>query len=118
MTDDELWVDSADRKLALRALAEHRDEEHLTDAEHERRAESARAAKNRADLRALFADLPPPHPQLDDDTPVTGSPKTGLGLALGAGGVIVAGALIAEWWIPAALLAAFICLATAFAGRR
>lgn len=115
---DELWVDSADRKLALRALAEHHAESHLTDAEHERRAAAARSARNRADLHTLFADLPPPHPQLDDDTPVTGAPRSGLGLALGAGGVIVIGALIAQWWIPAVLLAVFIGLATAFTGRR
>src|ERR1044071_10367959 len=114
--DDELWVDSADRKVALRALAEHRDERHLTEPEFDRRAELLRTAGNRAELRALFTDLPPPHPLLDGDTGTNGPLVPGAtprfhrhqqgpttsgerAVLLGTGGVIVVVALLAGWWV-------------------
>lgn len=117
--DTELWVDSADREVALRALAEHHDEAHLTDAEHARRVALARAAKNRADLHGLFADLPPPHPQLDDVPIAAPSRGTGpaLGVVLGSGGVIVVGALVAQWWLPALLLAVLVGVTAVLAAR-
>jgi len=127
--DDELWVDSTDRKVALRALTEHRDEQHLTTPEFDRRTELVRGARNRADLRRVFADLPPPHPQLDGDEgtnvplvpggvpqfqryqqgPTTRGERVVL---LGTGGVIVAVAVVAGWWITAAVLACFVVLVT------
>ena len=115
--DDELWVDSADRKVALRALAEHRDEAHLTTTEHDRRRDLVQNAQTRADLRALFADLPSPHPLIGEERdgweatpgsrPAGTTPagrSNGLGVVLGSGGLIVLGALVAGWWIPAILL--------------
>ena len=123
--DDELWVDSADRKVALRALAEHRDEAHLTTVEHDRRRDLVRDAQTRADLRALFTDLPSPHPLIGEDrdtwaaapggrggaaTPAGRS--NGTGIFLGSGGLIVLGALAAGWWVPAIILAAIVVVVT------
>ncbi len=133
--DDELWVDSADRKVALRALTEHHDEQHLSTPEFDRRAELLRTASNRADLRALFADLPPPHPQLDGDdgtnAPLVpgGAPRFQrhqqgpttrgeLWVLLGSGAVVVVGALVAGWWVSAVVLACFVVLVTLVLTRR
>jgi hypothetical protein len=123
--DDELWVDSADRKVALRALAEHRDEAHLTTTEHDRRRDLVQNAQTRADLRALFADLPSPHPLIGEERdgweatagsrPATDTPagrSNGTGLVLGTGGLVVLGALVAGWWIPAILLASVVVVVT------
>lgn len=135
MNDDgNLWVDSADRRVALRALTEHRDEQRLTGVEFDRRAELLRTAGNRADLRALFADLPPPHPQLDGDAGtevglVPGGARFSrheqgpttrgeLWVLLGTGGVIVVGALVAGWWLTAVVLACFVVLVTLLLTRR
>ena len=121
MSDDEsdLWVDSADRKVALRALTEHRDEEHLTAAEHDRRRDLVRTAQTRADLRALFTDLPPPHPLIGEET-VAGRARTGGGTALllGSGGLLVLGALVAGWWLSAIVLACFVVVVTLVLARR
>lgn len=101
--DDETWVDSADRKVANRALSEHHGEQHLTDAEHDRRRELVRGARTRADLRALFADLPPPHPLIGEVPADPTRATSGLGVVIISGGVIVLGAVAAGWW-PAALI--------------
>lgn len=126
--DDELWVDSADRKVALRALAEHRDSEHLTTVEHDRRRDLVRDARSRADLRALFADLPSPHPLIGEERdtwaavrgsrPGAGtSSGAGTGVVLGSGGVIVLGALVAGWWVPAIILACLVVVVALLAAR-
>jgi hypothetical protein len=129
--DDELWVDSADRKVALRALAEHRDSDQLTTAEHERRRDLVRDARTRAELRALFTDLPSPHPLIGEERdgweatpgsrPVSETPagaSNGTGIVLGSGGLIVLGALVAGWWIPAILLACLVVVVTVLAATR
>lgn len=129
--DDELWVDSADRKVALRALVEHRDSDHLTAAEHDRRRDLVRDARTRADLRALFADLPSPHPLMGEErdaweaTPgsrpaatTAGGRSNGTGLVLGSGGVIVLGALVAGWWVPAIILGCLVVVVTVLVGAR
>ncbi|MGB3437872.1 MAG: DUF1707 domain-containing protein [Actinophytocola sp.] len=129
--DDELWVDSADRKVALRALSEHRDEEHLTTTEYDRRQDLVRAAQTRADLRALFADLPSPHPLIGEErdawTATPGSrvraetptgASNGTGIVLGSGGLIVLGALMAGWWVPAIILACVVVVVTVLVAAR
>ena len=129
--DGDLWVDSADRKVALRALDEHRDSEHLTTAEHDRRRDLVRDARTRADLRALFADLPSPHPLMGEERdgweatpgsrPEAATPEgrsNGTGLVLGSGGVIVLGALVAGWWVPAIILACLVVVVTVLVAAR
>jgi hypothetical protein len=112
--ESSLWVDSADRKVAIRALAEHRAEEHLTEDEHGRRHGLVQQARTRGDLLALFADLPAPHP-LIGEAPVGGAVRwysTGPGLVLSTGSVIVLGALLAGWWVPAFLFAGLLVIVT------
>jgi len=120
--EDAAWADSADRKTAIRALAEHRAEEHLSAAEHDRRHELAQKARTLGELRALFADLPAPHPLLGEAS--VGGPAWvanaaraggGAGLLIITGGVIVLAAILAGWWIPALLFACLLVVAAIFA---
>lgn len=125
--EDNLWADSADRKVALRALDEHRAEDHLSSSEHDRRRDLARQAQTRGELRALFADLPAPHP-LIGEAPVAGGTWAaslaqawnGAGLILTTGGIIVLLAVLAGWWVPALIFACLLAVATVFTtlGRR
>jgi hypothetical protein len=119
--ENAVWVDSADRKVAMRALAEHRAEEHLSAAEHDRRRDLAQQVQTRGELRELFADLPAPHP-LIGEVPAGGPAWVanaaraggGAGLLLITGGVIVLAALLAGWWVPALLFACLLAVATIF----
>jgi Flp pilus assembly protein TadB len=120
--EDAAWADSADRRIALRALAEHRAEEHLSAAEHDRRRDLAERARTVGELRALFTDLPAPHPLLGEAI-VSGPAWVaqaaraggGAGLLLITGGIIVVAAILAGWWIPAVLFACLLAVATIFA---
>jgi Flp pilus assembly protein TadB len=116
--EDAVWADSADRKIAIRALAEHRAEEHLSTVEHDRRRDLARQARTLGELRALFDDLPAPHPILGetatDGTWFTSAARAGggAGLLLITGGIIVLAAILAGWWLPAVLFACVLVVAT------
>lgn len=116
--EDAVWADSADRKIAIRALDEHRDEEHLSTAEHDRRRTIAQHAQTLGELRALFTDLPAPHPMLGetatDGTWITAAARAGggAGLMLITGGVIVLAAVLAGWWLPAVLFACVLVVST------
>lgn len=114
--EDSLWADSADRKVAIRALDEHRAEEHLTEDEHAQRRDLAKQAQTRGDLRALFADLPAPHPLIGEPVAV-GTARSGPGLSLITGGVILLAALVAGWWIPAILFACLLVVAAILVTR-
>lgn len=116
--EDAVWADSADRRIAIRALAEHRAEEHLSTAEHDRRRDLAQHARTLGELRNLFEDLPAPHPMLGetttDGTWLTAAARAGggAGLLLLTGGVIVLAAVLAGWWLPAILFACVLAVAT------
>jgi hypothetical protein len=116
--EDAVWADSADRKIAIRALDEHRVEEHLSTTEHDRRRAVAAHARTLGELRALFTDLPAPHPMLGetttDGTWFTAAARAGggAGLLLITGGVIVLAAILAGWWLPAVLFACVLVVAT------
>ncbi|MFC4859137.1 DUF1707 domain-containing protein [Actinophytocola glycyrrhizae] len=62
MTDDELRIGTAEREAAVKLLGDHMAEGRLALEEYEERTTAALAARTRADLRPLFADLPAPHP--------------------------------------------------------
>jgi hypothetical protein len=117
--EDSLWADSADRKVAIKALDEHRAEEHLTEDEHAQRRDLAKQARTRGDLRTLFADLPAPHPMIGEPA-VAGTARSGsgVGFLLTTGGVILLAALVAGWWIPAILFASLLIVATILVTRR
>ncbi|HEX6352427.1 DUF1707 domain-containing protein [Actinophytocola sp.] len=115
---DSTWADSADRKVVLRALAEHREEERLTETEYERRRDLARKAQTQGDLRALFADLPPPHP-LIGEAPAARRPRINdTGVLLISGGAVVVAAVIAGWWAPALIFSGVLAVATVLTTAR
>jgi hypothetical protein len=62
----EIRVSSAERDDAVAALAAHRSSGRLPHDEYEERCRRAAAAATRAELEALFDDLPAPHPDLSD----------------------------------------------------
>jgi hypothetical protein len=112
--EDSQWVDSADRRIAIRALGEHRHEERLTDSEHDRRRDLAQQAQTRGELHALFTDLPAPHPLIGE--PPSATPirwyNSGAGLFLLTGSVIALAAILAGWWVPALLFGVLLVVAT------
>lgn len=62
-------VGSVEREMAMAALDEHRRAGRLERAEHGRRCATASRALARAELDALFVDLPDPHPAYPTSTP-------------------------------------------------
>lgn len=63
MTDaDSLRIGTAERESAVKSLADHMTAGRLSLEEYEERTRVAFEAKTRADLKPLFTDLPPPHP--------------------------------------------------------
>lgn len=60
----EIRISSAERDDAAAALGTHHSTGRLTLAEYEQRYQRAMAALTRAELEALFDDLPAPHPDL------------------------------------------------------
>jgi hypothetical protein len=120
-TEDDLWADSADREITIRALAEHRAEDHLSPVEHDRRRDLARQARTRGELRALFADLPAPHPLIGEEPAPGGTwlarlarAGNGAGLIVSTGGIVVLLAVLAGWWVPALIFACLLAVATVF----
>lgn len=75
MTDsDSLRIGTAEREAAVRALSDHLSEGRLTFEECEERMTAALAARTRADLKPLFEDLPPPHPEFLAPPPALAPP--------------------------------------------
>jgi hypothetical protein len=66
----QLRISDLDREAALRALGEHMSVGRLDIGEYSERSERVTAAKTRGELAEVFADLPQPHPQLDDTAAV------------------------------------------------
>lgn len=60
MTDGSLRVGDTDRLMAADRLAAHTTAGRLTLAEHDQRVAAVWAARTRADLNAVFTDLPAP----------------------------------------------------------
>ncbi|HEY6933504.1 MAG TPA: DUF1707 domain-containing protein [Marmoricola sp.] len=58
---DRLRIADTEREAAVTALGEHFAVGRLTREEYDERCEAAWAARTRAELRPLFADLPGPH---------------------------------------------------------
>ncbi|TDP93989.1 DUF1707 SHOCT-like domain-containing protein [Labedaea rhizosphaerae] len=116
-------VGSAERESALHALAEHLTADRLDVAEYEQRCAAVTAARTRADLLAVFDDLPVPHPKWDPEElePATAPEQSPLidnsparlsrpiVLALGAimiVAAVVVAAVTTTWWalLPALLI--------------
>lgn len=56
---------TAERQQAVDALQEHREQQRLDSSEFDLRVAQANEAKSRAELLALFEDLPEPRPRFD-----------------------------------------------------
>ena len=61
-----LRIGDAERNSALEALGEHMSSGRLSMDEYGERSAKVTQARTIADLRELFDDLPPPHPELPD----------------------------------------------------
>ncbi len=69
-------VGDAERNSALDALGEHLSSGRLDLDEYGVRSAQVTQAKTVADIRALFVDLPPPHPSLPGPLPALPPPST------------------------------------------
>jgi hypothetical protein len=61
--DADLRIADSERENALTVLGEHMSAGRLNIDEYGERSAQVSTAKTRGELRALFSDLPPPHPQ-------------------------------------------------------
>ncbi|RLK61227.1 DUF1707 SHOCT-like domain-containing protein [Actinokineospora cianjurensis] len=111
-------VGTSEREQAVAALADHLANGRLDLAEYEQRVTEAAAARTRADLLALFDDLPEPGPfvaaavavvpRADDplvERPAPRRNNRGLAVFLGVAAVstLVVVAVTATWWALAPL---------------
>jgi Domain of unknown function (DUF1707) len=62
--DDHLRVGTGERTTAMAALGEHFAAGRLDFGEYQQRLDAVTEARDRLQLREVFADLPPPHPDL------------------------------------------------------
>lgn len=130
--DPRIRVGDADRERALQALWQHLEAGRLKTAEHEERCAHARVASTRADIEALFADLPAPHPDLsgvvhppkapDEPTSVSDT-LAGVGfvaLLLGLTAAIILTVRDGMWWtfFPAVALPTAIWVVSDMVERR
>jgi hypothetical protein len=67
--DADLRIADSEREAALSVLGEHMSDGRLNIDEYGERSARVSAAKTRGELRALFVDLPPPHPQFSSGAP-------------------------------------------------
>jgi hypothetical protein len=113
----EIRIGDTEREAALKALGEHLSAGRLDIDEYGDRSARVTAARTRGDLRALFTDLPEPHPVLGGaEVPLAGAvpapaaqPGTAVARPSGAGQVArgTAGALTSVAWLGAIVLIAF-----------
>jgi hypothetical protein len=75
---DQLRIGDADREQAATALAEHYAQGRITTEEHTERLDRIWAARTRAELGPVFADLPAPGPQAPAPAPAP-PPRRGWG---------------------------------------
>ncbi|WP_312024938.1 DUF1707 domain-containing protein [Kibdelosporangium aridum] len=73
---DFLRIGTEERDEALQVLGDHFAKGRLPVAEYDERVSKAVEAETRADLRPLFADLPPPHPAVLAPHPIAPQPIT------------------------------------------
>jgi Domain of unknown function (DUF1707) len=73
---DDVRIGDSEREDGLHKLGEHLAHGRLDIDEHSERSSRILAARTRGDLRAVFADLPPPHPDLEHSLPATTADTT------------------------------------------
>jgi hypothetical protein len=117
MGDLNIRISDAERDLAMAALGEHLSTGRLDLAEYDERCARAAAARMRAELETLFADLPLPHPNLSaavpvvrtETKPVAGPAQPplqsamevvgGLMIILGIPAAVVLTIFLGMWWL-------------------
>ncbi|MCO1654690.1 DUF1707 SHOCT-like domain-containing protein [Pseudonocardia humida] len=105
-----LRIGNAERTAAMRALDEHLAQGRLGPEEYGERSAVASAATTADELRALFTDLPAPHPPLPGPEPVL--PPTSALPAVPPGGEIGQPRSFADEWGPRILaVAPFVAVA-------
>jgi hypothetical protein len=127
--DGNVRIGTTEREEAVRALGEHLSEGRLDVTEYDQRCAQVVAAKTRADLAAVFDDLPDPHPlQPAGPTPVpvpvpahpliqneqkSRTTAVVVGAAIFAVvAIVTVVAILGEWWalIPALLIIAVLAM--------
>ncbi|HEY4018805.1 MAG TPA: DUF1707 domain-containing protein [Pseudonocardiaceae bacterium] len=93
--DADLRVADSEREAALTVLGEHMSAGRLNIDEYGERSAQVSTAKTRGELRALFSDLPPPHPQF-------GQFGTPGGMRFGSAGIPVPPPVVAPQSEPMA----------------
>lgn len=133
-SDGNVRIGTSEREDAVRALAEHMTAGRLDVSEYDQRCALAAAAKTRAELAAIFDDLPEPNPMRD--TAPAAAPITIPVQAQGAplvekernntkaiiigfvvfsfAAIITVTAILGEWWalIPAFLIVVILAVAS------
>jgi len=104
-----LRIGNAERAAAMRALDEHLEEGRLGPEEYGERSAVASAATTADELRALFADLPAPHPQLPGPEPVL-PPTSALPVVPGDGELDRPRSFADEWGPRILAVAPFVAL--------
>lgn len=125
-------ISDAERDLAMGALGEHLSTGRLELGEYDVRCTRVIAARTRADLEALFTDLPEPHPDLSAavlpgktvakvkgknqpaTTPLIKTMETigGFALLLGVPGAVLATIFAGMWWLFFPVVVVFIVTAS------
>ena len=113
-------VGDAERDNAVTALGVHLAQGRLRPAEHKKRCVLADIALTRAELEALFTDLPAPHPDLSSTAPVRMSGNSSKGfqfavafaLIIALPTAVLQTAYMGEWWMFV-VVAAVLLVATA-----
>ncbi|WP_214404189.1 DUF1707 SHOCT-like domain-containing protein [Pseudonocardia lacus] len=92
-----LRIGNAERASAMKALDEHLEQGRLGAEEYGERSAAAAVATTADELRALFTDLPAPHPQLPDQEPL---PPTAALPAVPPGGEVARPRGFVDEWGP------------------
>jgi hypothetical protein len=133
-SDGNVRIGTSEREEAVRALAEHMTAGRLEVSEYDQRCALAAAAKTRAELAAIFDDLPEPNPMRDVSpaaapitipVPAQGAPLVEkernntkaiiIGFVVFSfAAIITVTAILGEWWalIPAFLIVVILAVAS------
>ena len=114
----DLRIGTPEREAARTVLDEHLEAERLTEAEYEERSAACDLARTESELLRVFADLPPPHPDLrpltpppnDDEDPSVLGWTIGIALGFGLPVAVVMGVAYGAWWSLAVPVAVSVLL--------
>lgn len=131
-SDGNVRIGTSEREDAIRALADHMTAGRLDVSEYDQRCALAAAAKTRAELAAIFDDLPEPNPMRDvprasappikvpEQAPLVEKERNNtkaiiIGFVVFSfAAIITVTAILGEWWalIPAFLIVVILAIAS------